>query len=328
MTILITGGSGFVGLNIAAALLRAGERVVLFDVNAPPANAHHHLRALSGSLEMETGDVRDGTQVARAIERHGAKGLVHGAAVTAGLDRERVQARFIADANLGGTIEVLEAALASGIERVVQLGTGSVFGTIDPGIEMIDEGSTAPVPDSLYGITKYAAERAALRYRAKRGLDVVVARLGVVFGPWEYDTGVRDTLSIPFQLLQAAEQGRPARFRADLPDDWVYAKDVAEAVRRLLGSSTLRHDVYQIAGGSRWSIPSWCDRLKLHFPDFHYEVVADGEPVTIGATQPSARPPFSVRRLFEDTGFKAGFREAEAVSDYVAWRQAATETVT
>jgi nucleoside-diphosphate-sugar epimerase len=321
VSILVTGGSGFVGLNIAAALLQRGDSVVLLDVNGPPPAAERHLRSLGGTLAIESGDVRDGAVTARVMKRYGVERLVHGAAITAGPERETRQARFIAEVNLGGTIETLEAALSAGVSRIVQLGTGSVFGSaIQPGTEIIDEADTFPVPDSLYGITKYAAERTALRYRDKRGLDVVVARLGVVFGPWEYDTGVRDTLSLPLQLLRAAENGETARFRRTLPDDWVYVKDVANAVAALLDMPAATGPVYQIATGSRWSIPDWCERLKRRFPAFDYGLVADGEPVTIGATQPSARPPFSVARLSRDAGFSAAYGPAEAFDDYLRWR--------
>lgn len=323
MAVLITGGSGFVGLNIAAALLEGSETVVLLDVNAPPAPAERHLWALPGSFVVERGDVRDGAATAEIMKRHGVRRLVHGAAITAGADREGKQARFIADVNLGGTIETLEAALVAGVSRVVQLGTGAVFGTsIQPGTEIMDEGETIPVPDNLYGITKYAAERTTLRYRDKRGLNVVVARLGVVFGPWEYDTGVRHTLSIPLQLLRAAEAAEFARFRRTLPDDWVYAKDVAKAVLALLDLPAAPNSVYQLATGSRWSISDWCERLKRRYPGFGYATVSDDETLTIGATQPSARPPFSVERLRRDANFVPAFLPDAAFDDYVGWRAA------
>jgi nucleoside-diphosphate-sugar epimerase len=258
--------------------------------------------------------------VVRTLETHRCSHVVHGAAITAGLDRETRQARTIADVNLGGTIEVLEAALACGVTRVVQLGTGSVYGTVAADVQLIDE-SLAPEPESMYGITKYAAERTALRYRSKRSLDVVVGRLGVVFGRWEYDTGVRDTLSVPLQLLKVAEAGAMAHFRRGLPDDWVYATDIADAVVALLGAGTLRHGVYQIAGGSRWSLTAWCDRLKQVFPGFDYAETVDESAINVGAASPSARPPFSVERLRQDTGFSARFGEADAFADYMQSRQ-------
>lgn len=320
MPILITGGCGFVGLNIAAALLERNELVVLYGPDRPPAAAERYLRSLSGSIAIEFGDVRDRAQLMQAIRNHQTTSLVHGAAITAGAEREARQARAIADVNLGGTIEVLEAALACGITRVVQLGTGSVHGAVDPDIEMIDEGLPAS-PVSLYGITKYAAERTALRYRDTRGLDVVVARLGVVFGRWEYNTGVRDTLSLPLQLLKIAEAGEVARFRNSLPDDWIYATDIADAVVALLSAPSLRHGLYQISGGSRWSIAGWCDRLKQAFPPFDYVVTDDEKVLNVGVSSPAARPPLAVERLRQDTGFSVRFGETESFSDYIQWHR-------
>ena len=320
MPILITGGSGFVGLNIAATLLAANEHVVLYGPDRPPAASERHLRSLPGSIDIEIGDVRDREQLMRVIREHKIVSLVHGAAITAGLARETKQARLIADVNLGGTIEVLEAALACGIARVVQLGTGSVHGAVATDVASIDEDLPAS-PVSLYGISKYAAERTALRYRDTRGLDVVVARLGVVFGRWEYDTGMRDTLSVPLQLHKIAEAGQVARFRDGLPDDWVYASDIAEAVLALLRAPSLRHGLYQIAGGSRWSIAAWCDRLKQVFPAFDYLITDDEAVLNVGVGSPAVRPPFTVKRLRQDTGFSARFREAEAFADYTQWQR-------
>ncbi len=316
MPVLITGGSGFVGLNIAIALLRKGESVVLYDIGGPPQAAEEHLRSVGPGLVIERGDVRDGPRLATTIRAHHIDRIVHGAAITAGPQREIQQARLITEVNLGGAIEVLEAALACGISRVVQLGTGSVFGVTSLNVERIEE-ELVPVPDSLYGITKYAAERAASRYRDKRGLDVVTARLGVVFGHWEYDTGVRDTLSLPLQFLKVAETGGTARFRPGLPDDWIYAADVADAVVALLYAPSLGHDVYQIGRGRRWSMIDWCDRLRGVFPRFGYALVEGDGPVNVGAVSPTARPPFSAERLRRDTGFSARFDETSAFDDYI-----------
>lgn len=316
MPVLITGGSGFVGLNIAIALLKKGETVVLYDLNRPPPAAEQHLRGVGAGVVIECGDARDGARLDAVIREHRIDRIVHGATITAGAQRETQQARLIGDVNLGGTIEVLEAAVARGISRVVQLGTGSVFGASVPDVEHIDE-ALPPVPDSLYGITKYAAERTAVRYRDKRGLDVVVGRVAVAFGPWEYDTGLRDTLSLPLQLLKIAETGGTARFRRGLPDDWIYATDIAEAVAALLYAPALNHPVYQIGRGRRWSLTDWCDRLRKAFPAFDYTVVEGDGPVTVGGVGPSARPPFSAERLRRDTGFSARFHEANAFDDYI-----------
>jgi nucleoside-diphosphate-sugar epimerase len=320
MATLITGGAGFVGINIAAALLQRGDRVVLFDRSSVPDVAWRYLETLPGQLLSLTGDVCDRDQLINAMRKQGIKKLVHGAAITAGLEREKREAPMIVAVNTIGTIEVLEAALACNVSRVVQLGTGSVYGRSPAGKSSIHE-DDLPCPESLYGISKYAAESIARRYRNTRGLDIAVGRLGVVFGRWEYDTGVRDTLSAPLQLLKIAEAGGVARFKANLPDDWVYATDIATAVTAMLDAPRLGDEVYHLATGHRWSIPGWCERLQSVFPAFSFGETDDPALVTIGAAAPAARAPFSVERIQTATGFETRYDEAAAFEDYLQWHR-------
>ena len=147
---------------------------------------------LPGKLSTVLGDVRRGADLDAALREHAVDRVVHGAAVTAGLEREKNAAADIFTVNLLGAMEVMEAALRHGVRQVVQLGTGSVFGSAGRVEGMLDE-TSAVLPDTLYGISKFAAERTGVRYRQTRGLNLTVLRLGTVFGRWEYDTGVRDT---------------------------------------------------------------------------------------------------------------------------------------
>lgn len=319
MSVMLTGGAGFVGLNVAEQLLAAGEHVVTYGLEAPPDRFLAGLTECPGRLSVEIGDVRDRGAVLRAMREHDVQRLVHGAAVTAGTQRELVAADEIAAVNLGGTIEVLEAAIAHGIARVVHLSSGSVYGVAADNRTSLDEIADSPVPDSLYGITKYAAERTALRYRSTRGLDLVVARLGVVFGRWEYETGKRDTLSIPLQLMRMAENKEPVRVSDDLPDDWVYATDVAAAVVGLLSCQVLDGTVFHVASGQRWSVVDWCASLRDAFPHFTYEIVRDKSRANVGREAPNRRPPFSIERLRGQLAYEPRFMAPEAMADYLSW---------
>jgi len=321
MSVLITGGAGFVGLNVAEQLLRTGESVVLFGLEPPPEAAMRLFNTLPGRLHVSQGDIRDEQLLRQVMQENSVQRVVHGAAITAGLAREATQGLQIAQVNIGGTIILLEAAAQLGVKRVVQLGSGSVFGSSVKQDGRLDEESDIPIPDTLYGITKYAAERIALRYRQTRHLDVAVARLGVVFGRWEYDTKVRDTLSTPLALNTIAESGGHAAFCDNLPDDWVYATDVAHAILLLLNAPELARPVYQIGTGHRWSITSWCERLREHYPDFTYSIVSDPAQANVGRQTPVPRPPFSIDRLQADLNYQVHFPEKAAFDDYLAWRR-------
>ena len=306
---MITGGGGFCGLNIAEQLLGQGRRVVLYGVDEPPPQALAALRTLPGVLLVEQGDVRDQAALEQAMARHDVDELVHAAAITASLQTEqRVAAR------------ILDAALGGGVRRLVCLSSGVVFGSSVKKEGLLDEDRDIPVPESLYAISKYAAERAALRYRQSRGQDVVVLRVGTAFGRWEYSSGVRDTLSVPYSLWHMARQGKKAVFTEDLPSDWVYGGDVARAVSLLLQASSCRHGLYQAATGSAWSVQHWCSLLHKAFPAFSYERASHQDQANVGVPAPTARPPFSIARLEQEFGYKAQYREQAAFDDYMQWR--------
>lgn len=321
MTIMITGGAGFVGLNIAEHLLKAGRNVVSYGLEAPPEAFMAAIDDKPGRMHVVVDDIRHRSALIDAMHHHSVTGVVHGAAITAGLVREASQADLIAAVNLGGTIEVLEAALKHGARRVVQLGSGAVFGSSVKQDGSLDEELDIPVPESLYGICKYAAERTGLRYRNTRGLDLVVARVGTCFGRWEYDTGLRDTLSIPLHLTRLAEEGGHAIFGRRLPNDWVYATDVGEAVVRLLDAPALPSPVYHVSSGKTWSAVDWCERLAAQHRGFSFEVTDDPARANVGVAAPSPRPPFSIEKLKTEIGFTPRYMDAEAFQDYIAWRR-------
>ncbi|POS05673.1 NAD(P)-dependent oxidoreductase [Burkholderia gladioli] len=320
MRVLLTGGAGFVGLNLAQRLLSSGATVVCFGPVAPVAAASACFASLPGRWVIEPGDVRDAGRIAELIGCHGVTHVVHGAAITAGLEREARQAADIAEVNLVGTLNVLQAARRASLARVIVLGSGAVFGAAGIGPSRLREDEIVPRPESLYGITKQAAESAAVRFRQSHGLDVAVARLGVVFGPWEHDTEVRDTLSLPFLLNRMAQAGETARLGRGTPDDWIHAGEAAEAVTRLLEAASLRHALYHVGSGRRWSLAAWCEQLRRHYPAFTYEIGVDPARVNLGGSAPAARAPLDVTRLRDQTGFAAAHDEASACASYQAWR--------
>jgi hypothetical protein len=160
--------------------------------------------------------------------------VLHAGVITAGVQREAEDAAGIVSVNVAGTVNVLEAARRHGVRRVVYPGSGAVYGANGFAAPLLCEEQVAPNPESLYAITKYAAERIALRFRSIAGLDVVTARLGGVFGPWEYATGQRDTLSPLLAATRLALADDEAVLEAAGRRDWIYAPDVAEALLILL----------------------------------------------------------------------------------------------
>jgi nucleoside-diphosphate-sugar epimerase len=319
MSVLITGGSGFIALNLAEVLLRRSEEVVLFSRHSPPEIVLQTFRSLEGKLHTVRGDVRDRTSLERAFQEFQVDRVFHAAAITANQERERRDFRSIIEVNLLGTAEVLEVSRRTSINRFVYLSSSSVYGRNAFKSRILDEEETIPLPESLYAITKYAGERTSLRFKEIWGMDVVTARVGTVFGPWERDTGVRDTLSPQMQTTQLAMQGKAAVLPGVGRRDWVYSRDVAGALVAILGRECPHYDVYNIGPGVEWTIEAWCSKLKESYPGFSYRLASGQEVSNINYHLPQDRAPFAIKRLVEDIGFKPQFGPDEAFMDYVKW---------
>ena len=320
MAVLITGGAGFVGLNLVEQLLKRGENVVIFGPSPPPLAAIHAMAREPGQLTVAHGDVGIGADLDAVLRGHSIDRIVHGAAITADLAREQRAARDIFTVNLLGAVEVLEAALRHKVRRVVQLSTGSIFGLAGQVDGMLDEQTSPAFPETLYGISKFAAERTGIRYRQTRGLNLTVARLGMVFGRWEYNTGARDTLSLPLQLLRIAEDGGQAIVHRGAADDWVYSVDVARGLIAMLDLPTMPDPVYHLSAGVRWPVQTWCERLREQYPQFIYRMADRLDECTVGRNKAAPRAPMNIARIRRDTGYEPVYLLNRAFKDYLAWR--------
>jgi nucleoside-diphosphate-sugar epimerase len=161
MAILVTGGSGYVGLNVVEALARAGREVVSFDMTLPPPAAAAALSALPGTVRAVDGDLMDAGALDRAFQGAPIEAVIHTAAVTSGPAREAVEPARVFQVNVLGTIGLLEAARRARVRRVVITSSGAAYGEslYRPGL--MQEDATPVLPTTLYATTKYAAERTA-----------------------------------------------------------------------------------------------------------------------------------------------------------------------
>ncbi len=322
MSVLITGGTGFVGLGIAEALLARGEKVALFGLEPPPPAAKPAFEKLEGKVIAMIGDVRDTAALERLIADAKIDRIVHAAVITAGAQRERRDPRSILDTNLMGTLSVLEAAQRHPVRRIVLLSSAAVYGAAGGRSKPLTEEDPTPNPETLYAITKFASERVALRQQALTGLDVVIARLSAVFGPWERDTGLRDTLSAPFQALALAIEGKEVVLSRPGLRDWLYVRDVASAVIALLDANKPKHGVYNISTGFRWTVEDWCQRLARRYPGFKWRLSSDPTDITVDLFSTVDRAPLSIDRFAKEFGFRARYDIDAAFQDYMNWLDA------
>jgi len=318
MSVLVTGASGFIGLNIVEALLERGDDVVAFSDAAMPERARSAFGALRGRCVEATGDVRDQGSVSKLFETHSPRLVVHAAALTPGSQTERAMTAAAVEVNVLGTVRILEAAARDRIERVVLLSSAAVYGESGFGAEPLDEGQTPPRPLTTYGVTKYAAERLGLRYAEKAGLPCVAARLAAAFGPWERDTGVRETLSPFYQALRIARLGGEVVVARRAALDWIYSRDAASAILALLDRRATEPAVVNVSPGFTTEFSAFCAALARRHAGFRWRV-APGEDATVDLHGARDRTPLATARLLREVGWSPRFDAESAFRDYFGW---------
>ncbi|KAB1077916.1 NAD-dependent epimerase/dehydratase family protein [Methylobacterium soli] len=310
MTYLITGAAGFVGAALAEALIARGETVIAVDRGAAPAGTGPG-RHRPVSLDLTEPGALDPIFAAEPVDT-----LVIGAAVTADAARERADPAGIVAVNVGAVADAVRAAGAHGVRRVLYLGSGAVYGDSAAGPEPLVEDATPLRPRSLYAITKQAGEAAALRLAETVGINCVAARLGTCFGPFERDTGVRDTLSAPLQVLRLAKAGGAARLPRPGHRDWLYIRDAVAGLLALLDAPALPHRVYNVAAGFTWSLADWCARVAARHPGFAWSVTEPAH-ANIRLYDAFDRAPMSIARLVAETGYRPRYDLPAAAADFL-----------
>jgi UDP-glucose 4-epimerase len=309
--VAVTGASGFVGLNVVEWLLTAGLEAVAVDTTEVPAVARADFARLPGSLHDAVADVTDPAAMTEAMA--GADVVIHGAAITAGTARERIGARRVVEVNVLGTQTVLDAlAEAATVRRVVFVSSGAVYGDRAFGSNPIDE-ATPPEPSSLYAITKLTGEQLVRRHGMVHDTEVVIARLSAVFGPWERDTGVRDSISPMYRLARARRSGVRVAVESHTRN-WLYSRDAAVALCELALSPHPDHDLYNITP-TEWCEPlQWARHIGVDLADTEHD---DARRAELEAG--TGRAPVSNDRIREELPGWPAHGPAEAFDDYAAW---------
>jgi UDP-glucose 4-epimerase len=317
MRILVFGGAGFVGLNIVTALLARDHAVTLFDRTTLPAAAAKDFSRCADRLTAIRGDVTDRQTVEEVIAA-GYDAIVLGAAITAGPERDAADPEAILRVNLLAQLPILAAARRSNVRRIINLSSGSAYGSNAFRNTPLDE-ATACDPVSLYAITKFASEKVAARLAALWSCEIISVRLSAVFGPWERATGVRDTLSPQAQIVAAMQHGHTAVLPRPGVRDWIYAPDVAEAVTLLVEAGKPRHQLYNISTGVEWSALQWGEALAALHPGFVCRLADAAETPNVDLHGPTDRAPLSVSRFEQEFDWRARFGCADSAADLSAW---------
>lgn len=254
---LVTGGAGFIGSNLVAALASQGERVRALDNLT--TGRWSNLESIAGAdrVERVTADVRDRAAVARACE--GVEVVFHEAAlcsVPASLE-DPVEYDAV---NVGGTVSVLHGARSAGVRRVILATSAAVYGN-DASLPKSERMGVAPL--SVYALNKYAGELYLRLFSEVWGLETAGLRYFNVFGPNQLPTGPY-AAAIP-RFIDRILRGATLQIFGDGEQtrDFCYIDDVVQAnLKAATASRELRGDVMNVAGGRAVSINALVGALQ------------------------------------------------------------------
>ena len=257
---LITGGCGFIGVNLVRLLLKEGghqiriydnlsvgsredlQRVCSFDENSEWADG----------VSLRVGDILDAESLER--EMAGADVVVHLAANT-GVGPSVEDPKKDALMNVTGIVNVLEAARSANTKRFVFASSGAPVGECEPPIHE----KKVPRPVSPYGASKLAGEGYCSAYFQTFGIDTVALRFGNVYGPYSGNKA-----SVVAKFIKQAMDGETLEVYGDGTQtrDFIYVNDLVGAILKAARKEGVGGEIFQIATNKESTLLELVGQLK------------------------------------------------------------------
>lgn len=243
-TILLTGATGFIGAHVAQQLCASGWRVT----------ATYRAATVEGiPVRWVQCDLEDSAAVDGVVESCQPSVIMHLASYVAGSrDLSLVQPTF--GANLASTVHLLTAAAQHGVGRVV------LAGSLE---EPEPDDGTGAVPSSPYAAAKWAASGYARMFHALYDLDVVTARIFMVYGPGQRD----ERKLVPYVINTLLDGEAPEIGSGTRPVDWVYVADVVEGLIRMAKTPGLAGRRIDLGSGQTHTVRDVVKTLARLVPD-------------------------------------------------------------
>jgi UDP-glucose 4-epimerase len=250
--ILITGGAGFIGSNLAEELLKQGYDVRVLDNF--DTGTMENLKDLH--VDVVKGDIRDSEMVKKALD--GVEQIYHQAALGS-VPRSIRDPLSTTEVNITGTLNILSAARDSGVEKIVYASSSSVYAGVE---ELPKREKMRLVPTSIYGATKIANELYFKVFHEIHGMKSVGLRYFNVFGP-KQSPDSEYAAAIPKFIKMIMNDERPVVFGdGEQTRDFTFVKDVVKA--NLLAMKATKSDgsAYNVAGGKQISLNSVIEMIN------------------------------------------------------------------
>ena len=268
MTVLITGGAGFIGSHLADRLLATGRIVHVLDNFYPNYSPEQKRRNVDTNLahpayHLHEGDIRDGAGLCALFRRYSFDVVVHLAAIP-GVQPSFQRPDEYTDVNVIGTCRLLETMGLFGVKKLVYASSSSVYG--DMASLPLREDQTDLYPISPYAASKYQAEQICRQYYSY-GIETACLRFFTVYGPRQ-----RPDMAIP-QFLRSLLYNRPITIYGEGSSrDYTYVSDIVQGICRAI-QCVNGFEIYNIGSGTPISIRQLIETMEAltghRTPIFH-----------------------------------------------------------
>jgi UDP-glucose 4-epimerase len=312
MNILLTGGLGVNGAWVTRKLVERGYRPVVLENRIDTSLIGDDI---AQKVELIEADIRNSQALASIFQSRKIQRVIHMAALITGIQTD-IQSGF--QVNAGGTVNVLEAATTTGVERIVYTSSRGVYGHIDgpqahPNYEAITEDHPQR-PFLVYDVCKAVSEGLGRNYARMRGLQFVALRFAQIYGPGKLQR--HGPYGIFSRLIENPVAAKPVKIPrgGDQRDDVIYVDDIAEAIVVAAFHSRPSYEAYNISRGIGTTLHDFADAVRKVLPNSEIEIGPGLDYHGLGANYCGI---MDNTRARDDLGFVPKYDLAHGVSHYV-----------
>jgi UDP-glucose 4-epimerase len=312
MKVLITGGMGVMGAEASRRFVREGHCPIIF--------ARHRdewlIRDILEEVDIELGDVLDMPRLLDVIKRHRVTHIVHAAAFVGAVSA--ANPALSVQVNVMGMVNVLEAARAFDVARVVYTSAKGVYG---PVLGEYGAPTYKPVPEDhpknpkrIYDSAKLMAEQVGLYYQAHMGVDVVVLRFATTYGPGK--TARHGKMGVTSQIVENPFNGQPFRLAqgGDEKDDFIYNKDSAHGIYLACTAQNPKSRVYNIGTGVGVTLNDVARVIRKYLPHADIEI---GPGLNFLGMPYPASSVYDISRARAELGYAPQYDLEHGIADYL-----------
>jgi UDP-glucose 4-epimerase len=311
MKVLITGGMGVIGAEASRKFVREGHRPVIY--------ARHRddrlIFDIVDKIDFEAGDVLDWPRLLDVIKRHRVTHIVHAAGFVGAVSASNPALSI--QVNVMGTVNVLEAARAFDVRRVVYTSAKGIYGPVlgeygAPTYKPMPE-DMPKYPQRIYDSAKLMGEQTVLYYAKEMGLDTAVLRFSTTYGPGK--TARHGKMGVTSQIVENPFRGLPFHHQGgDAKDDFIYNKDSALGIFLTTVADKVPSRVYNIGSGIGHTLNDFAAVLRKKLPKTDIEI---GPGLNFLGMPYPPHGVYDIKRAREELGFKPEYDLERGVEDYL-----------